>query len=148
MSGSCISQYHNKKKLLYKKGIREDIRNWRPISLSNCDIKILTKAFAERLRVVLPHIIDVDQTGCVKGRRIGHSIRLINDVFDELDIEGCILSTDKEKAFDRVEWRWLFYVLKKYGFGNYFINWILIMYKGMKSAIVTNGYISTYFNEY
>ena len=69
--------------LLYKKGIREDIRNWRPISLSNCDIKILTKAFAERLRVVLPHIIDVDPTGCVKGRRIGHSIRLINDVFDE-----------------------------------------------------------------
>ena len=132
--------------LLYKKGIREDIRNWRPISLSNCDIKILTKAFAERLRVVLPHIIDVDQTGCVKGRKIGHSIRLINDVFDELDSEGCILSTDKEKAFDRVEWRWLFYVLKKYGFGNYFINWILIMYKGMKSAIVTNGYISAYFN--
>ena len=56
------------------------------------------------------------------------------------------MTTDKEKAFDRVEWRWLFYVLKKYGFGNYFINWILIMYKGMKSAIVTNGYISAYFN--
>ena len=132
--------------LLYKKGIREDIRNWRPISLSNCDVKILTKAFAERLRVVLPHIIDVDQTGCVKGRRIGHSIRLINDVFDELDSDGCILSTDKEKAFDRIEWKWLFYVLKKYGFGQYFINWIMILYKGMKSAIVTNGYISAYFD--
>ena len=140
------SQYLALLTLLYKKGVREDIRNWRPISLSNTDIKILTKAFAERLRLVLPNIIDVEQTGCIKDRRIGHSIRLISDVFHQMDDENIMLSTDREKAFDRVEFPWLFYVLEKYGFGEYFINWMKILYKSLKSAVVTNGWTSTYFS--
>ena len=40
--------------LLYKKGVREDIRNWRPISLLNVDYKIVSKVLAERLKLVLP----------------------------------------------------------------------------------------------
>ena len=55
--------------LLYKKGIREKINNWRPISLNNTDIKILSKTLAERLKIVLPEIIDVDQSGCIKDRK-------------------------------------------------------------------------------
>ena len=35
--------------LLYKKGIREDLANWRPISLMNSDMKILSKALASRV---------------------------------------------------------------------------------------------------
>ena len=37
-------------------------------------------------------------------------------------------------------------MLKRYGFGEYFIGWIKIMYQGMRSAVMTNGYISTYFD--
>ena len=37
------SQYNAILTLLYKKGEREDIRNWRPISLLNVDYKIITK---------------------------------------------------------------------------------------------------------
>ena len=46
--------------LLYKEGLREDIKNWRPIwpiSLSSTDTKISTKVFAERIKIVLPEII-------------------------------------------------------------------------------------------
>ena len=132
--------------LLYKKGLREDLKNWRPISLSNTDTKILTKVFAERIKIVLPEIIDKDQFGCVKGRKIGHSIRLINDVFSELDNKNAVLLTDKQKAFDLVEWKWLFFVLKLYGFGDYLIDWIQIIYLEMKSAVLSNGFISEYFN--
>ena len=132
--------------LLYKKNTREDIKNWRPISLSNTDLKILTKIFAERLKHVLPQIIHKNQCGCVKGRRIGQGIRTISDILNEMGDDNVILMDDKEKAFDRVEWPWLFHVLKKFGLGTYFINWIQIIYKNMKSAIVTNGYISPYFN--
>ena len=58
-------------KLLYKKGCRTDIINWRPISLLNTDFKILSKALAERIKTVLPEIIHTDQRGCIKGRYIG-----------------------------------------------------------------------------
>ena len=131
--------------LLYKKDTREDIRNWRPISLSNTDIKIISKIFAERLKLILPDIINPEQTGGVKDRKIGHCIRLIDDVFEELNDENLIIQTDKQKAFDLVEWKWLFYVLKSYDFGEYFINWLQIIYQGMKSAVVTNGWVSKYF---
>ena len=139
------SQYMALIILLYKKGIREDIRNWRPISLSNSDIKILSKLLAERLKIALPEIIDSEQSGCVKGRKIGHSIRLIDDLFVNLNDQEVMLLTDKMKAFDMVEWEWLFFVLNRFGFGSYFIGWIIIMYQGMKSAVMTNGFISKYF---
>ena len=139
------SQYLALIVLLYKKGLRESITNWRPISLSNTDIKILSKVLAERLKIVLPEIIETDQSGCIKGRKIGHNIRLIEDVLEEMDDDNLILLIDQQKAFDRVEWEWLFYTLDKYNLGEYFINWIKILYKGMKSAILTNGFMSSFF---
>ena len=56
-----------------------------------------------------------------------------------------ILLLDQEKAFDRVEWSWLFKVLNKFNFGDRFIGWIKTMYKYAKSALITNGTISEYF---
>ena len=43
----AYSQYLAAIVLLYKKGPRPDIRNWRPISLLNTDYKLLSKVFAD-----------------------------------------------------------------------------------------------------
>ena len=43
------------------------IKNWRPISLLNADLKIASKAIAYRLRQVIPDLIHPDQTAYVKG---------------------------------------------------------------------------------
>ena len=142
----AYSQYLALIVLLYKKGRREDIRNWRPISLSNTDVKIMSKILAERVKKVLPQIIHNNQCGCVKDRKIGQGIRLMEDVLEILGKKSIILAKDEEKAFDRVEWEWLIFVMKKFNFGDYFISWIEILYKNMKSAVVTNGYVSEYFN--
>ena len=72
-------------KLLYKKGDRHDVKNWRPISLLNVDFKILSKTLSERIKHVLPEIIHTDQRGCIKGRFIGENIRLIEDIVQEKD---------------------------------------------------------------
>ena len=140
------TQYLAAIRLLFKKGEREDLRNWRPISLLNSDVKILSKVLANRLKKVLPEIIDVDQTGCIEGRFIGQNIRLCQDVIDKCEEDELILLLDQEKAFDKVEWDWLFSVLEKFGFTNRYISWIKIMYKKMKSCILTNGYSSKYFD--
>jgi hypothetical protein len=56
--------------LLFKSGERENICNWRPLTLLNTDYKIIAKMLAERLKTVLPNLIHSDQKGFVKGRNI------------------------------------------------------------------------------
>ena len=43
------------------------IQNWRPLSLLNTDIKILSKALAQRLKKTLPFLISAKQSVFVDG---------------------------------------------------------------------------------
>ena len=56
------------------------LKNWRPITLLNCDYKIAAKSIANRIKKVLPKIINNDQTGFLKNRTIGENIRLIDSI--------------------------------------------------------------------
>ena len=92
--------------LLYKQGEREAIENWRPITLLNIDYKIIAKTLAERLKEVLPNLIHPDQKGFIKGRKIDHGVRLIQDVisyYESNNEGGAIIFLYQKKAFDRVE---------------------------------------------
>ena len=142
----AYTQYQAVITLLYKKGVREDIRNWRPISLINTDSKIISKILSERLKKVLPEIIHTDQKGCVANRFIGQNVRLIEDILQENNDDYIFLLLDQEKAFDRVEWTWLYKVLDKFNFGSVFKKWIEVIYCNMKSAVLANGYMSSYFS--
>jgi len=62
-----------------KKKNTEYLKNWRPVSLLNVDYKIATKTIVLRFEKVLPKLIHPCQSGYVKGRFIGESIRLIAD---------------------------------------------------------------------
>ncbi len=47
--------------LIFKKGDQLELKNWRPISLSNVDYKIGTKVLANRLETVLSSVLNADQ---------------------------------------------------------------------------------------
>lgn len=55
-----------------------------------------------------------------------------------------ILTLDAEKAFDRVEWPFLFTSLNHFGIGPAFINWIKILYNS-PASVRTNGHIAQSF---
>ena len=75
--------------LIPKKGkIRILLKNWRPITLLNIDYKIITKCLAMRLHMVLPSIINLDQTGFLKNRYIGENIRTIADIIEYTSLKG------------------------------------------------------------
>ena len=56
---------------------RSFLENWRPISLVNVDAKIMSKVLATRIKNVLLDIIHHNQSGFVKDRYIGETVRSI-----------------------------------------------------------------------
>ena len=86
------------------------LKNWRPITLLNCDYKIAAKSIANRIKKFLPNIINNDQTGFLKNRFIGENIRLIESIINHTNMEqipGLLLFVDFEKAFDSIEWSFI-----------------------------------------
>ena len=125
------------------------IKNWRPISLINVDIKITSKPLAVRVRKVLPSLIYYDQTAYVKGRNVGESIRLIDDLLkyaEEENSDGILLVADIEKAFDSVYYNFIFAILNKFGFGSDFIQWVKTLFKISQSCVMINRNSTGYFN--
>lgn len=147
----CLSytQKQSVLSLIYKKGDKDNISNYRPISLTNSDYKILAFILARRLQHVLPDIISSDQTAYIKGRHIGQNIRLIQDVIEhakEEEREAALLFLDFKKAFDSVEHNFMYETLKAFNFGPEFIRWIKTMYTQTEACIKNNGYFSQTFN--
>ena len=103
--------------------------NYRPITLLNCDYKILSKVINNRLYPLLTKLIRDDQNGFIKGRNVGDNIRLMFNVIDYAineDLSGAVLSVDLYKAFDSLRWPFIFAMLRRYGFGNLLIKWIKV----------------------
>ena len=124
------------------------IKNWRPISLLNCDYKIAAKSIANRIKRTLPSVINSDQTGFQKNRFIGENILLLNSILSYTDIEkipGLLLFIDFEKAFDTLEWSFIEKTLKYYNFGDSLILWIKLFYTDISSSIQNNGWSSDFF---
>ena len=130
---------------------QKDLRylsNWRPVSLLQTDYKILTKTLALRLQNVLPNIINIDQVGYIPNRYIGKNIRTIKDIMTyslSHKIPGFIALIDFQKAFDSIEWHFMFKCLSHFNFGNNFIQWIKLLYTDISSCVGNNGFYSNYF---
>ena len=106
----------------------EFLTNWRPISLLNTDYKIATKSIANRVKTILSSIISPNQTGFIKGRYIGESIRLLFEALDHTEehTHALLFFSDFEKAFDSLNHTFLFETLNHFNFGDSFINWIRV----------------------
>lgn len=92
-------------------------------------------------------IINNDQNGFVKNRQAFHNIRRVLNIIHEKSDEKdtCILSLDAEKAFDRVEWPYLFDVLCRYRCGPKFCRWIKLLYCQTSAEVITNNVTSESF---
>ena len=144
----CVSQRQAIIKLLEKPNKdKRYVANWRPISLLNFDLKIISKSVAARLKNVLGKLIDAKQTAYVKERFIGESGRLTDDVLKVCDmhmLSGYLLTVYFEKAFDSLNHNFLIAVLKKYGFGDDFIDWVLSLINSQESCVINGGHSTKY----
>lgn len=127
-----------------------DCSSYRPISLTNCDGKVFSKVITLHLESVLPYLISKDQTGFVRDKQSYFNLRrLFNIIYTKSDkfAPEAVISLDMEKAFDRVEWGYLFYTLYRFGFGHKFIKLIKLIYTDPTASVfITNSISSDYFN--
>ena len=131
--------------LLPKKGDLALLKNWRPVALLCTDYKILSRAMSNRLTHCLDMIIQPDQTYCVQGRTIMDNLFLLRDVLELCKLyklDTGIVSIDQQKAFDMVDHGYLFAALKAFGFGDVFISWVGLLYRGAECLVKVGGGLS------
>ena len=118
------------------------LTNWRPITLSNCDHKLITKTYSKRLSLKLASSIGEAQTAYLKGRLINDNIRAMAAAVNlgnlEENIEGLIVALDAKKAFDSVSHDYIARCLKKFGCED-FIPVFKVLYADLETDIIVNG---------
>jgi hypothetical protein len=122
-----------------------DIKNWRPITLSNCDAKIITKAIAIKTSKVIDTIIDISQTAYVPGRSITDNLRsnsFYKNYCKKNNVDAVLISLDAKKAFDSVDHKYIEETLEAYGFGPAFIKTFRTLYKDITARVLVNGFTS------
>ena len=141
----CRSLKESVLTLIFKKEDRQLMKNYRPISITNIDYKIIENILGNRLYTVLPKLISHDQTAYIKGRTISQNIRLVQDIIlyaDKHKLDTILLFLYFEKAFDSVEHEYVYKTFEKSNFGENLIKWIEILYSGCLAKVKNNGYLS------
>jgi mannosylglycoprotein endo-beta-mannosidase len=128
--------------LIPKSEDRARLNNWKPITLLGSIYKVLAKTLAGRIQTDLTVIIRPNQTGFVEGRSILDNVFMAQKGLgwaEENNQDLVLLLLDFEKAFDRIEWDFLFKALDKLDFSPTWVRWVASLYREATSAIKVNG---------
>jgi exonuclease III len=130
--------------LLYKgAGSREEVGNYRPITLLNSDYKLMAKILVNRIAVPLDSVLDVTQSAFVPGRWIGDNVMYHMEEIayvEAVQETGCIAFLDFQKAYDRVDREWLMRCAKTLGFLDGTLRWFAVMHAGTSCRVLYNGW--------
>ena len=128
--------------LIYKKGPKTNISNYRPISLLNYDLKIFTKCLTNRLKPFMTNLSHKNQYA-KPGKQIFSIANLLRDLWwdaSDSKIDAYFVSLDFKKAFDSIDQHWLSRVLHKMNFPTKFIRTINSLNKDANVRVLVNGF--------
>ena len=135
--------------LLPKEGKNlEELKNWRPITLSNCDLKLITKTLSKQMTKTLDEVIKDHQSYYMENRTISDNLRIINLSLREAESTGqpvYVVALDAKKAFDSVRHSFIHKILTRLGLHG-FSEIFKILYHEQNIRINLNGkYTEQYF---
>lgn len=134
--------------MLPKKEDAVQLKDFRPISIISLISKIISKLLATRLSRFLPELISVNQTAFVRGRQISENFVAVREALQHISQtteQAIFLKIDFAKAFDSVNWDFLFRVMQARGFPGKWMDWIRLLLNTSSSRIVLNGQVSESF---
>ena len=134
--------------LIFKKGDRTDLNNYRGISLQNCIAKLFSSVLNNRLINHYENLFADQQFGFRQNHRTTDSIFVLKTLISKYlnkkkqKIFACFV--DLRKAFDSLWHNGLLYKLKLNGIGKKYYSIISDMYKCCKSAVKIQHKVSDF----
>ena len=123
----------------------ERLKDLRPISLCNVVYKIASKVLSNRLKVILPDIISLNQSAFVPGRMITDNVLLAYEMTHYMQTKRggqesfAAVKLDMSKAYDRVEWLFLKMMMDRLGFDEKWVDIIMKCVSTVTYRIKVNG---------
>ena len=133
---------------LPKKGDLSLMTNYRGISLLSIAAKVYNKILLNRIRDEVDLILRKNQAGFRPGRSCAqqiHILRRIMEGFSDYQLPLVVTFIDFKKAFDSINRKVMFSVLRHYGIPEAVVNAISTLYKNCRSAVMVEGNISETF---
>ena len=92
-------------------------------------------------------LIGKQQTGFIPGRSLSFNVVKTMEILsylNEHNLPGVVALVDFEKCFDRISHRAIKGVFQYFGFGNYMISMIMLLFTDMRVCTINNGYTSEF----
>nr|GEZ89676.1 RNA-directed DNA polymerase, eukaryota [Tanacetum cinerariifolium] len=118
------------------------VSDFRPISLIGCVYKVVTKILANRLVTIISDIVSDTQSAFLAKRNILDGPFILNELLSwcmKNKKHAMFFKVDFAKAHDSVRWDYLLDVLKAFGFGPTWCNWIWGTLVSARASVLVNG---------
>jgi hypothetical protein len=130
--------------LLPKGDSQRTFKDFRPISLCNIAYKLISKIIVARLRPFLDGIVSLLQNSFIPGRSTKDNAIVRQEVLHFMRKSkkkngDMVFKLDLEKAYDRVDWRFLRDTLVKFNFPSMIISLIMFGITSSSNTILWNG---------
>lgn len=126
----------------------KDVTHFLPINLCRVLYKIIAKVWANRLKLCLHRCITQNQSAYVLGRMIHDNALIMHELMHYLlsskngSNKGFVAKLNMSKAYDRVEWNFLEWVLIRMGFEGRWVHKILDCVRIVKYMVKCNSCLS------
>ena len=123
---------------------------YRPITLLDCDVKIVMLVISSRLQLPLDFLIDNTQSAYINGRDIGDNVRYhlgLATRLQELGFPAWLLYSDLSKAYDKTDRMLLFRLMRTMGLRASGVTlWCRLLLNGSSACVRINGFFSNPFD--
>ena len=126
----------------------ETVNDFRPITLLNYCLKLITKLLADRLQRVIIALVHRNQYGFIKARTIQDCLAWSYQYLHQCQSSGrpiILLKLDFAKAFDTIEHEAILALLMAKGFPPKWIGWVKEILSSGDSQVLLNGIPGNHF---